>query len=198
MRARAHSPPARAQDSSSPLFSRDEPLLQHPRGDPAAPNLFIEYASLTCPHCARFHAEIYPRLEREWIATGRIYFLYRHFPLDGVAARAALLAECMPSDDAFYAFTELLFRSQSEWARSEAWREALINHAALAGVGREAAEACMDDEAVLTQMAGEFDRAASELGVRGTPSLFFNAERVRSGGDPEVFFQTLSRLALDA
>ena len=189
--------PRRASAQESALFD-EEDLLQHVRGDAAAPNTLIEYASLTCPHCATFHGEVYPRLEREWIDSGRLRFIYRHFPLDGVAVRAALLAECLPADDAFFAFIDILYRSQSDWARAEDPVAALVGRAALAGMDEETARACMEDEHLIERMGAEYSRAARELEVRGTPALFFNRERIRLGGDPDDFFVRLAELAADA
>ncbi|MGR4000411.1 MAG: DsbA family protein [Alphaproteobacteria bacterium] len=187
----------RAGAQETTLFD-EEDLLQHVRGAEDAANVLIEYASLTCPHCARFHSDIYPRLEREWIDSGRLRFIYRHFPLDGIAVRAALLSECLVSDDAFFVFIDLLYRSQSTWARAEDSIAELVKRAALAGIDEEQARSCMEDEARIEQMGREYARAARELEVRGTPALFFNRESIRLGGDPQDFFARLSQRALDA
>lgn len=66
-------------------------------GDPEAPVTIVEYASLTCPHCARFHLDILPQVKEEWIDEGRARLVFRHFPLDGLALRAAMVAEAMPT-----------------------------------------------------------------------------------------------------
>ncbi len=180
---------ALAQDIP-PLLLESE-LLQHTLGADTAPNTLVEYSSLTCPHCARLHKEIYPRLLSDWVETGQLRIVYRHFPLDGTAVRAALLAECLPSDEAFFAFVEILYSEQTSWAREQNPQEALLPYAALAGVDAEQAEACMADEDKIGQMSGEFERAASELGIRGTPSLFLNGERLEHSADTERFFESL-------
>src|SRR5690625_1142278 len=81
-------------------------------GDPDAPLTIIEYASLTCPHCANFHLDVLPQVKEEWIDSGRASLVYRHFPLDNVALSAALVAEAMPSDRAFFGFLNVLFDTQ--------------------------------------------------------------------------------------
>src|SRR5438477_4656714 len=66
----------------------------HVLGRPDAPNILIDYFSLTCPYCANFHAAVLPVVKRDWIDTGRLRFIYRHFPSDSTATRGSLLAEC--------------------------------------------------------------------------------------------------------
>src|SRR6266446_246612 len=93
-------------------------------GDPAAPITIIEYASLTCPHCARFANDVLPELKREWIDTGKAKLVLRDFPLDEPALRAAMIARCAPPGR-FYAFAETFFASQEKWALTKDYREAL-------------------------------------------------------------------------
>ena len=82
----------RAQDADKPARRAAE--TDHVLGKADAPNIIIDYFSLTCPHCAHFHAEVLPAIKREWIDTGQARFIYRHFPSDEVATKAAQLAEC--------------------------------------------------------------------------------------------------------
>ena len=182
--------PAAGAQEIPPLLLETE-LLQHTLGEETAPNTLVEYSSLTCPHCALLHSEIYPRLLSEWVETGQLRIVYRHFPLDGTAVRAALLAECFESNEAFFAFVEILYKEQATWARQDNPQEALLPYAALAGVDNERAEACMADEDRIEQMSNEFSRAASELGIRGTPSLFLNGERFENSADMDRFFESL-------
>ncbi len=75
----------------------------------------IEYASFTCPHCAHFHTQILPEIKKKWIDTGKVKLIYRDFPLDQVAAKAAQIAECA-GNDRYFGVIDLIFRGQPQWA----------------------------------------------------------------------------------
>jgi protein-disulfide isomerase len=102
-------PPSFAQ--SAPQPNPDDRIL----GKADAPVTIFEYASLTCPHCADFDENMLPKLKAEWIDTGKARLIFRDFPLDQAAVRAAILARCAPADQ-FYAFIDVLFRGQTNWA----------------------------------------------------------------------------------
>lgn len=192
--------PAAAQEAASEegiALLAEAGLLQRVRGEADAPNTLVEYASFTCPHCAAFHENIYPTLLSEWIETGRMRLVYRHFPLDRTAVRAALLAECLESDAAYFTFLDLLYRTQTDWARAADPEAELVSRAALAGLSEERARACMSDEDVVARMSGEYERAIRELNVRSTPSLFFNGVLLSNTSDVEAFTASLTSLALD-
>ena len=87
-------------------------------GDPDAPVTIIEYASLTCPHCAQFHNEVLPELKERYIAPGKVRLIYRDFPLDQVALAAAALAHCDGSDR-YFSMLDVLFETQRNWARAD-------------------------------------------------------------------------------
>ncbi len=90
----------RAQSPGRPSCS--DPLPgDHVLGKPDAPNVLIDYASFTCPHCATFNAAVMPALKRDWIDTGKLKLIHRHFPSDAIATRASLLAECAGPDKFF-------------------------------------------------------------------------------------------------
>src|SRR5690242_11284951 len=100
-------PPAKA----GPPITADDRIL----GDPAAPITIVEFASLTCPHCADFDANTLPKLKADWIDTGKARLVFKDFPLDQAAVRAAMLARCAPPSQ-FYAFINELFHTQTTWA----------------------------------------------------------------------------------
>lgn len=84
-------------------------------GDPAAPVTLIEYASMSCPACAAFHAEHLPDIERKWIDTGKVKLEFRDFPLNAAAVFGAALAHLAPPDR-YFAWIGLLFERQREWS----------------------------------------------------------------------------------
>ena len=91
------------------------PLGDMTLGDPKAPNVVIEYASMTCPHCDRFHNEVYRPFKAKYIDTGKVYFIFRDYPLDPLAAAASVIAHCAPKER-FFPIIDLLFDHQDQWA----------------------------------------------------------------------------------
>jgi protein-disulfide isomerase len=146
-------------------------------GKADAPITIYEYASLTCPHCADFDANMLPKLKADWIDTGKARLIFRDFPLDQAAVRAATLARCAPPEQ-FYAFVDALFHSQSNWATSGKIDTALSNLAKVAGMSDEQFAACMKDEAARKQVLDSRLEAEQQYKVESTPTFFINGVRV--------------------
>ncbi|MCH8926619.1 MAG: thioredoxin domain-containing protein [Proteobacteria bacterium] len=134
-------PPGPGRAGEMALFEDDRIM-----GSAEAPITIIEYSSLTCPHCAAFHADALPQIKETWIADGRVRLVYRHFPLGGTALRAAAVADCIEGER-FFGFLDLLFKSQKRWAKSNEPLKALGQMARLAGMSQEKFDACANDEA---------------------------------------------------
>ena len=109
--------PAGAQEAAVDVkeLMAPGPLAEMTLGDPAAPVTVVEYASLTCPHCARFHTEVLPEFKKKYIDTGKVYFVFREFPLDQLSLAAFMLARCA-APGGYFPMVELLFTRQQEWA----------------------------------------------------------------------------------
>ena len=166
-------------------------------GAPDAKITIVEYASLTCPHCAAFHAEAMPRLKAEFIDTGVVKFVYRDFPLDRVALGAAQIARCLPPDR-YFAFVEALFRQQDQWAAGrdpEAMVARVKQLARLAGLPAEKADACLADPALQAKVAASRFNAEKEFDVRGTPTLIVNGKKYTGSMDYADLDKFLKSLA---
>ena len=111
-------------------------------GKAGAPVTIIEYASLTCPHCAAFHKDVLPQLKAKYVDTGKVKIVYRDFPLDGRATLAAMVARCAPPER-YFGFLDALFRSQTQWGRAEDPKKALAQIAKVGGMGDAESDACM-------------------------------------------------------
>jgi len=169
--ALAADPPA-GLDQATGLFIDDRTL-----GSREAPAVMIEYASLSCPHCAEFNAEFMPRLETDWIETGKLLFVYRHFPLNAPALWGALAAECLEGQ-AFFAFVDMLFKQQRNWVGAEDPAAALFELAQLAGFDRSRFDRCVDDQATLDKILDRMDYATSTYDVQGTPTIVLNGTKI--------------------
>lgn len=171
-RALAADPPA-GLDEASGLFLDDRTL-----GNPTAKAVLIEYASLSCPHCANFHTTILPRLKTDWIEPGRLLYVYRHFPLNAPALWAAMVTECQQGES-FFGLLDLLFQQQQAWLTAEDTSGAIFEVAQLAGFDRARFDQCVNDQDVLNRILDRVDYATARYDVRGTPTIILNGEKVQ-------------------
>lgn len=170
-----------------PKLALADPLEpdEHDRvlGDPDAPVTLIEYSSLTCPHCARFHTETIPQVKKEWVDTGKVRVINRHFPLDRLALFAALVAECLESNDSYFAFVNLLYKDQNVWARSNDPVSEIAQRARLVGLSQEDIERCISDESTRRRIIEKMAEGRDDLGVNSTPTILVDGERVGNSYD---------------
>ena len=85
-------------------------------GKADAPVTIVEYASMTCGHCANFHTKVFPALKEKYIDTGKVRFVFREFPLNNQAVAASMLSRCTGSDEKAIAFNSVMFSTQNDWA----------------------------------------------------------------------------------
>ena len=163
-------------------------------GKADAPITIVEYASLSCPHCAHFANAVLPKLKENWIDTGKAKLILRDFPLDEPALRAEMLARCAPPER-FYPLVETMFETQDKWVVGKDWRAALEKLVRLAGIGKKEFDACLGNKAIEDQVAGSRLVAAQQLGVNSTPTFFINGKKFEGEPTIEGFEQVLSGLA---
>lgn len=156
-------------------------------GSPDAPVTIFEYASLTCPHCAHFTLDTLPRLKAEYIDTGKVKLVFRDFPLDTWALKASMLAHCA-GPERFYGFLDVLFHNQPQWSRAEDPAAALAGIAKMGGMGSEAFERCMNDDALSQRISKTRFDAEKALTIQSTPTFFVNGEEL-VGSQPYEAFQ---------
>ena len=146
----------------------------HVLGDPKAAVTLIEYASFTCPHCAHFHTQILPELKKKWIDTGKVKLVYRDFPLDQVAAKAAQIAECA-GNDRYFGVIDLIFRGQPTWATASDPIAELAKPLRIAGMGEKEIKECLANEAKANEVVADA-KGGEILGVNSTPTLFIDGQ----------------------
>lgn len=174
-------PPAKA----GPPITADDRIL----GNPDAPITIVEFASLTCPHCADFDANTLPKLKADWIDTGKARLVFRDFPLDQAAVRAAMLARCAPPGQ-FYAFIDELFHTQNTWATGGKVETALGKMAKLSGMSDDQFAACMKDDAMQKRVLDSRLEAEQKYNVGSTPTFFVNGVEI-VGAQPYAEFQNV-------
>jgi protein-disulfide isomerase len=171
----AFAPQAFAQSTSELMVP--PALGDRSLGKDDAPVVIVEYASMTCPHCAAFHEKTYPELKKRYIDTGKVRFIFREFPLEPVAAGASMLARCAPKEQ-FFPLIETLFHEQRKWAVDKPIPH-LMAIAKQAGFSEQSFNACLSDQKMLNALEAERERASKKLGVSSTPTLFVNGKPMR-------------------
>ena len=173
-----------APAAAAPTVTEAELLKPPPLGDRVlgkadASVTIIEYASMTCPHCAHFAETTFPELKKRYIDTGKVRFIFREFPLDPLAAGAAMLARCADKDK-YYPLIETLFQTQQQWA-VEKPIPPLLAIAKQAGFSEQSFNACLSDQKMLDEIQAEQKRASEKFGVNSTPTLFINGKKEVGG-----------------
>ena len=144
-------------------------------GKADAPVTIVEYASMTCPHCAAFHATTLPEIKTKYIDTGKAKLILREFPFDPRAEAAFMLSRC--SNDKYYAMADVLFKQQNNWARAEDAQAALLQISKLAGFSQESFTACLTNQKLLEDIRAVRTRGADEFKVDSTPTFFINGDK---------------------
>jgi protein-disulfide isomerase len=164
-------------------------------GPANAPVTITEYASMTCPHCAAFNAEVFPKIKSTYIDTGKIRYVFREFPLDIKAAAGSMLARCIAKDDAgkYFAVVDMLFKQQSDWVMKNT-TETLTRIGKQAGLSEKAVEDCLKDQALLDKIAADQKYAAEVLKVNSTPTFFINGEVIKGEASFDEFDKKIKSL----
>ena len=170
---------AMAQNAAPALLAKPMSLPDMALGPAKAAVTIIEFASMSCPHCAAFEQNVFPMLRSKYIDRGRLRFVFREFPLDIKAAAASMLARCIAKDDAekFFDTVDRLFKQQDQLMTQTQQTLQLI--AKQSGMGDQGAETCTKDQALLDKIAADQKFAFDVLKVDATPAFFINGERVK-------------------
>jgi len=144
-------------------------------GKADAPVTIVEYASLTCSHCADFFNKTLPDIREKYIKTGKARLIFREFAFDPRATAGFMLARCAP-EDRYFPMVQVLFEKQMEWAAAEDALAPLKKIASMAGLDDKAVEACLQNQTVLDGVNSSFKRG-KEFGVTATPTFFINGQK---------------------
>jgi protein-disulfide isomerase len=166
---------ATAQSVPMEQLMAAQPLPDIVQGSADAPVTIVEYASMTCPHCQAFHAQTWPTLKSKYVDTGKVKFIFREFPLDPLAAAAAMLARC-EGPEKRNAVVDLLFDRQKEWAYVDKPLEALAEVVKQTGMTQKDFESCLQNQQLYDEVKKERDDASKNFHVNSTPTFFVNGQ----------------------
>ena len=183
---------AQEKAAGAALPPMKEILSDRVLGNPDAPVTIIEYASMTCPHCAAFHTGPYPALKKEYIETGKVKFIYRDFPLDRLALAAAMMARCAPKER-YNAVVDIIFRTQQNWAKVADPAAALSQIGLLSGISQATYKACVSNKEIFDGVMKMRNDGDKEFKVKSTPTIIINGKTF----DGHATIERL-RVALDA
>ena len=163
--------------------------------------VLIEYAAPSCPVCAAFSAQSFPQLKAKYIDTGKIFYVFRVFPLRSDDGSAEKIARCLP-EDKYFAFIDLLFKNQAKWdvefsqinpalATPEGVHDGLVLLGRIAGMSKEQVDQCMMNKAEDDRINKVSSDGESRYSINATPTFILNGISIGSGNIP---FDTLSKL----
>jgi protein-disulfide isomerase len=151
-------------------------------GSKDAPVTIVEYASMTCPHCAAFQKDVIPLLNKDYVDTGKVKVVFREYPLDGAARMASAVARCLPGDQ-YFSFIDLLFKNQMNWIKDfdgngtlnkEDVVEGLTQMGRIAGMSADQVKSCSEDPKNLALVDGNWMEGQTKYNVNSTPTFIIN------------------------
>ncbi len=166
-------------------------LADRPVGGVNADVTVIEYVSPTCPHCAAFHATVYPQIKETYIDTGRIRFIARPFRRNVLDLAVFMVAEA--SGTAYHDVLAAYLATQNQWATAENPRQAIFEIAQQFGFTQERFEEVLTDETMFAALESMREQALNQFGLQGTPTFYVNGQRLETAAT----FENLSA-AIDA
>ena len=146
-------------------------------GNKDAKIVVIEYASMTCSHCANFHKEVYPKIKENYIDTNKIKFIFRDFPLDKQALFGSVLAKCAPKEK-YFDFVKLILNTQKKWISNDnTFQDKLKNIGKLAGLNENKINTCFKNEQIVDDILKSRSIGEKKYNISSTPSLIINEKK---------------------
>ncbi len=176
------------ETATSDLTSEEHVLSARTLGDPNAPVKLEEFASLSCPHCAHFHTDVFPQIKEAYIDTGKVFFTFTDFPLNAPALEGTLISRCLPKAR-YFKFLSFLFEKQPDWAFADGYTQYLKQNSRLLGLSEQDAEACLTNETLRVGLIGKVQAAQEKYEINSTPSFVLNGTDVINGGQSFEEFQ---------
>jgi protein-disulfide isomerase len=150
-------------------------------GSATAPIVLVKYMSLTCPHCRRFNADVYPELKRAYIDTGKVRFVMREFPIGKSSGTATVALRCAPAEK-YMALYGKFMEQQGSWVSQDVRTDQIAKVAAQVGVTGDTFAACLADKKLVADLNLIKERGR-KLGIIGTPNFFLDNRLIKSTVD---------------
>ncbi len=147
-------------------------------GEINAPLKMIEFASLTCGHCARFHIEVMPEIKKNYIDTGKILYTYKDFPLDKYALKASMISRCSGSKN-FFNFLDIFYKKQKDWTRTQDPFKSLLKIAKFGGLKDEELKVCIGNKSIEDGLLKDRLKSSKVYDITATPTIYFNGEKYK-------------------
>ena len=163
--------------------------IEMSKGNDNATVVFVEYASLTCPACAAFHTNVFPKLNKEYIETGKIKFIHREIYFDRAGLWAALTARCTNSVKRYFGMLDLLYSEQPIWSRSDNSDkivEALLKISAKSGIEKGRAISCLENQEKALDLVNQYKIYVNENAIESTPTFVINGEKYSNRSYEEI------------
>jgi len=170
---------------SLPARASGNVLAERSKGKPDAPIVVKEYSSLTCSHCGDFFIKTLPELEKKYVETGKVRFVFLDFPLNGIDLKASAVAHCMPKDQ-YFPFVSTLYKNIEQWALAENPEQTLIQFAKLGGLDEEKAKACIKNTKMLDTFVAQRSEASQKYDIKATPTFVINDGKEKLEGAREL------------
>ena len=154
--------------------------IEMSKGNDDAPVVFVEYASLTCPACAAFHSDVFPKLNKEYIETGKVKFIHREIYFDKAGLWAALTARCTNGVNRYFGMLDLLYSEQPIWSRNESSDkivESLLKISTKSGIEKAKAISCLEDQEKALDLVNEFQIYVDRDAIESTPTFIINGKK---------------------
>ena len=155
-------------------------------GDPNAPITVVEYASMSCPHCAAFHINTLPIIKKEYIDTGKVKLVFRDFPFNLPALQGSMITRCV-GEELYFKYLNALFSLQRQWAKSKGSRESLFKILNNSGMSKEEFDKCLNDKDLENKILSHQLKAQKNLNIRTTPSFVINGKLLEGNKSIETF-----------
>lgn len=159
------------------VASTDAAMSEMSMGSADAPVVLHEYSSLTCPHCASFHADSLPGIKKEYVDTGKVRIVFHDFPLDNLALAALMIVRCSGPEQNLD-FFNMLYDTQPDWSRAENPRAALVALARFYGMDINDVNSCLSNEGLMNTIVEKRTQASDLHGIQSTPTFLLEGKKI--------------------
>ncbi len=162
--------------SHSKIVDTIEALEEKSLGNIEAPIKMVEFASMTCGSCAKFHNDVFPSIKKDFIDSGKVFFTYKDFPLDKFALKASVIARCS-GDAKFFNFLSVIYNKQKDWTRTQDPFKSLLKIAKIGGLKNDEIKVCVGNKSIEDGILKDRLSSSKKFDITATPTIYFNGKK---------------------